>query len=147
MAFLDHLHQRKLEPGEKYYDTGEESMCTVAMRYEWARKKNKIFELLPGAINNGASIPSIIPDFILNDHGKIDKPAAVHDDIYWAYRDATKAEREAWEAIHGIWTKEDADLQFYDGCRDENMWQWRCATVYAGVRLNLIADKRWGTNV
>ena len=108
---------------------------------------HKLFTLLPGAINNGASIPSIIPDFILNDHGKIDKPAAVHDDIYWAYRNATAEERAEWEEIHGVWSKEDADLMFYDGCKDESMRWWRCSIVYSGVRLNVIAARNWGSNV
>jgi len=146
MPFLDKLHRVKIEPGEPGYKNGEENKLTKRLRYRWKRKNHQIFEARPGAINNGASIPTIIPDIILSDHGKIDKPAAVHDDIYWAYRDATKEQRLEWEEFHGKWTKKDADLQLYDGCRDENMWWWRCSIVYAGVTGNVIAASAWGNN-
>ena len=147
MPFIDKLHQVKIEPGEPGYSTGEEYRCTKPMRYRWARRGHKIFILMPGAINNGASIPTVIPDIILSDHGKIDKPAAVHDDIYWAYREATANERKLWEEVHGRWTKADADLQFYDGCRDEAVPWWSCALLYTGVKANLIARLKWGKNV
>lgn len=145
MPFKDKLHTRKLEPHEDGYDKGDERMLTQPLRYSWTRK-NSVFRAIPGAINNGASIPSIIPDFILDDHGKIDKPAVIHDDIYWAYRDATKEQRVIWEQLHGTWTKSDADLQFYDGCKDEGMWWWRCSIVHAGVKGNVIAKYKWGRN-
>jgi len=143
MPFKDRLHQRKIEPHEPGYYKGEEQYLTKPLRYEWIRKQ-RTYTALPGAINDGASIPTIIPDIILNDHGKIAKPAVIHDDIYWAYRDATKDQRVIWEQIHGAWTKADADLQLYDGCLDEGMWWWRSAIVLAGVKGNLIAKYKWG---
>lgn len=145
MPFKDKYKHDKIEPGEPGYIKGEEDVATAPMRYWWERKQI-MFTLLPGAISNGASIPTIVPDIIISDHGKIDKPAAAHDDQYHAYLDIPALEREVWEKKHAHWTKADADLMFHDGMRDEGMHWLRYKLAYAAVRGNFIAAYKWGRN-
>ena len=97
-----------------------------------------------GAINDGASMPTIIPDILLNDHGKIDKPAVLHDDIYHAYLTLDAYSREIWEGKHGTWTRKEADLLLRDAAKDEGIIWLRRWVIWSGVRLNLLAGRRWG---
>jgi hypothetical protein len=143
MPFLDPLHQVKIEPGEPGYKRGEESRLTKRLRYFWVEEDREVYAAA-GAINNGASIPTIIPDILLSDHGKIDKPAALHDDIYRAYLDLRPIEREAWEKNHGPWTRKEADDLLRAAAKDEGVNFVRRWVIWSGVRMNVRAGYRWG---
>lgn len=144
MPFLTKLKQTKIEPGEPGYRRGEEYRLDEPLRYRWAERNNMDVFADVGAINDGASMPTIIPDILLSDHGKIDKPAALHDDIYHAYLDIEAKMREAWEKKHGKWTKADADALLRDSAKDEGVIFIRRWVIWSGVKMNLIAKYRWG---
>ena len=143
MPFLDRLRQEKLEPEDVGYVKGEENRLIEQLRYVWERRK-LTFTCPVATVSDGASIPELIPDIILNDHGRISKPSYPHDVIYKTYLRSSKNARTAWEKIHGVWTKAEADLMFHDGMVDEKMHWLRAAGAYIGVRGNLKAAYLWG---
>jgi hypothetical protein len=143
MPFLGKLHKVKIEPNEVGYKTGEEYRLTKPLRYHWAEQDINVYAEA-GAINNGASIPTIIPDILLNDHGRIDKPAVLHDDIYHAYLTLSGKARQIWESNHGIWTRKEADALLKDSAKDEGINFIRRWVIWSGVRLNVIAGRKWG---
>lgn len=143
MPFLDKLYTVKVEPGERGYVRGREKRLTRPLRYYWKRKE-RIFTCPTYTISNGASVPDIVLPIIVNDTGKIDKPAFPHDLLYDAYLRWSKEDREALEDSSGTWTKADSDLQFRDSMTDEGMNIVRATVAYYGVRLNFKAYYNWG---
>lgn len=143
MPFLDPLIEQQLPKDHPRYKNGEGSELHEVMRYRWVRK-NKIFTCEKGTISDGASIPEIVPDVALNDHGRVRKPAYPHDDIYNTYTDLDSYSREIWEIKHDVWTKKEADLMFLDSMKDENMHPVKVQVIYLAVRLNLKAKWNWG---
>ena len=143
MPFLDRLHEVQLEPDHFRYRNGEENQLTKILRFKWERE-NLTYTCDVGTVSDGASIPSILPDIVLNDHGKIRKPAYPHDDIYHAYTRMLPPFLTNWEQVHGVWSKKRADLMFRDAMKDEGMHPARYWLAWAGVRMNLKAAARWG---
>ena len=140
-----HLRIEKIEPWEDGYENGEEYRLLSHLTYYWTRS-DRVFTSSPGAKNNGASILRLIPDIIVDDHGKIDKPVVIHDDLYWAYCDATKRQRDAFERVHCKWTKSEADAMLRDGCIDEGISPAKAWLIWSAVRMNLLASYKWGRN-
>ena len=143
MPFLDRLDETKLEPEDIGYRKGEEHRLNERLRYVWERRK-LTFTCPIGTVSDGASIPDIIPDIILNDHGKVAKPAYPHDMIYTAYLSYAAHSLLMWEKKNRKWTKADADRMFYDAMRDEGMSWFKRSLAFTGVKANLGARWRWG---
>lgn len=143
MPYLDPLREQQLSPDHPRYKNGEGSRLTAGLRYHWKRK-GFVYTCQVWTVSDGASIPEVIPDMLLDDHGLARRPAYPHDDTYDAYLEMNAYDRSVWEIHHGAWTKRDADLMFYDGLKDEGMDSIRCWVYYTGVRLNFIAAYKWG---
>jgi hypothetical protein len=146
MPFLDPLKEQQLPHDHPRYKNGEGSRLTAPMRYYWARK-DILYTCKIWTISDGASIPEVIPDVLLDDHGLARRPAYPHDDIYNAYLRMDAYSKEIWEGWHGKWTKRNADLMFFDALKDEGMDFVRRWVKYTGVRLNLIAAYKWGKHI
>ena len=143
MPFLDSLHIVKLVPGDVGYHNGEEYRLTKPLRYFWTEEDKEVYAD-EGDITDFGSIPPIIPDLLLNDHGRIARPATLHDSVYHAYLDYDAYSREIWEGKHGTWTRKEADLLLRDSAKDEGINWLRRWTIWAGVRLNFVSGRKWG---
>ena len=84
-----------------------------------------------GFISDLASVPDIIPPFLVNDSGKITYAAIVHDYLY-----ATKGGKLDF-------TKGESDLMFRDIMIERGMPRWRAYLAWLGVTLNVKALWEW----
>lgn len=103
----------------------------------WDEKTGRLIIVDEGYLTNHASIPKIVPPFIINDRGRITPAAVIHDYLYDIGQLGFTPECEAWMS------RSDADRIFLDIMLEMGMPKWRAYLAYSAVRLNLLAQARW----
>lgn len=147
MPFLDKLSQEWIEPGDPSYNKGEDWRLTASLRYHWKRKNIQL--VVPAGFEyDQASVPGIVLPIIVNDTGRISKPAVPHDFLYAIYKDlALKTSCHEVITLGYNWRKKDVDLLFRDAMIDNGVPKWRAYTAWMGVKANVIARMKWHKHV
>lgn len=111
-------------------------------------KRRNLHVVVPAGFDfDKASIPKIVPRWVLERDGDMDNAALPHDFLYGLEEiHITELPNEMCriKSLRGHrWVKSEVDLMFYDAMVAAGLPKWKAWIAYAGVRANLLRAWKW----